>query len=629
MKMSKVKKNKPETIANRKLEAVCPMEVEMPIKVGNRSTGYVGDSYTRTYIVTKYPNQLDPMWFANLKLTGGVTSKFSLVRKDSPKFQRTLSQSTDEWVSQAEKEGGSAYSKNVATTNALDSSVLLNLSQKHNQASFDATLSFLVKGSTLEELELKSKALITTMSGNSFMIQPASLFAKEAYLTASPYGYLDPRIGEVWSLPMSARTLANAAPFSMSSINDGSGIILGQTTSGTAVVHNIFEFGYGRFDKRSNANVGILGKSGTGKSSTLKRMGIHWHDFGASLIISDPENEFRKMVKALGGQYLDCGNTGKHKINPLEVFIKKPRVKDDDDESNFIPLSKHLSMLRVFFELMIKADAHAHDILARELDEFYAAQGITVEQEDLSHIKEWKTLSDLHMHIQDSYIRRKGELTQYQCEHYARLIDALYSMTISEKGLMWDGQTTIKLDSRVICFGTNSLIDADRSLQAAQYLLINQLRWGRIMENDANGIRTIDIHDEAHREVDPHVIATGEFLKNIAKRIRKYNGSLWIATQETIDLLADDVKRVGEPILSAMTHKFIFHADGVEADKIAETYKFSGKVKEEMLSAGTGRCIFITGDQLVVMDVDRPPKLIPLLTTTEREKQLYKTKKAA
>jgi|GEM_PF-1549560 len=636
--MPKTKKS-PEIIAERSyddawIEGIAPVSAQVPIGAkGN--IGWVGDSYVQTLVFTKFPIDPGKLWLKDLDLKG-VTVNVSNKKKNPLAFNSLLSRSIDGWKHQFSGERTSAEGQLEASDNALKAQTLLALSRDGN-ATYDTVVTLLVRAESEKELKRRSKAVITSCSGAGFVVQPPWTFADKLFRHVSPFGFQDPRITQLFALPMSARTIAYSGLFSTPGINDGFGSLLGTTQQdgGSAVVFNSWLYGHGRWDDRHNANMVVFGNSGGGKSTFIK-IELENHVLaGCHAVITDPENEFRAIVKRLGGQYFDCGDSGKYKINPLEVFSKKQISLEDfdkadidieDDEASYMPLTRHMAFLDTFFKLLLKVTSHAHILLNNELRDFYHSQGVTEECTDLSHIEKWLILEDLLYQVEDSFNTKRaikdgpGMLEVNQREAYALLIDALRNLTHSQRGVMWNGETNIKLDNRVIAFGTNSLIDAPHEVMAAQYQLINQLKWGRLQRNRSLGIRTIDIHDEAHLEIDPRVPETAHALKNMAKRIRKYYGALWIASQSTIDFTDPEVARVGKAILNLMTNKFIFGAEGDEADSIAKLNQLSKREKDEILTAAQGKCIMISGNRRTMLYVSRPPHLIKYITTSEAEK---------
>ncbi|MHC3872443.1 VirB4 family type IV secretion system protein, partial [Streptococcus thermophilus] len=70
------------------------------------------------------------------------------------------------------------------------------------------------------------------------------------------------------------------------------------------------------------------------------------------LYIIDPENEYTKIVEALGGAVLHLTSNAKYKINPLQIFSEEI-LSADEAVMNFDLLVKDkIQRLKGFFEVL-------------------------------------------------------------------------------------------------------------------------------------------------------------------------------------------------------------------------------------------------------------------------------------
>ena len=66
----------------------------------------------------------------------------------------------------------------------------------------------------------------------------------------------------------------------------------------------------------------ILGTSGSGKSTAAKLMLRTHIRNGCQIVVIDPEDEYRELTRAFGGDSVDIGKGGQFGlINPLEIVI--------------------------------------------------------------------------------------------------------------------------------------------------------------------------------------------------------------------------------------------------------------------------------------------------------------------
>ena len=139
-----------------------------------------------------------------------------------------------------------------------------------------------------------------------------------------PKNNIEDRIGT----PIPAPTIAAMYPFIFDSIKDpGLSTLLGVDFSGGVILFNQFLYQVKKENNRNNANMIILGTSGSGKSTAAKlllRSNIRNNN---QIVVIDPEGELEEMTKMYGGDFIDLGKGGEFgMINPLEIVV------DSDDQ---------------------------------------------------------------------------------------------------------------------------------------------------------------------------------------------------------------------------------------------------------------------------------------------------------
>lgn len=150
---------------------------------------------------------------------------------------------------------------------------------------------------------------------------------------------------------MPTPTMAGMYPFVFDSIKDpGPSTLLGVDFSGGVVLFNQFLYQRRKEHNRNNANMIMLGTSGSGKSTAAKLLVRSAIRNGYQIVAIDPENELKEMVEAYGGSAIDLGKGGEFGlINPLEVLIDA-----DDDEIKqglgYTVLTKTLQFLKAFMK---------------------------------------------------------------------------------------------------------------------------------------------------------------------------------------------------------------------------------------------------------------------------------------
>ena len=105
------------------------------------------------------------------------------------------------------------------------------------------------------------------------------------------------------------------------------------------------------------------------------------------------------------------------------------------------------------------------------------------------------------------------------------------------------------------------------------YFNILSLCWDYISANRAEPI--ILFLDEGHIALDPRLPEVGLYLRNLAKRIRKYEGGLWFCSQSSADMLHDSIRMSGQAIVDNAAYKILFHCDAKNLQDTVDLFQLT------------------------------------------------------
>ena len=183
---------------------------------------------------------------------------------------------------------------------------------------------------------------------------------------------------QVWR-NMDTSSLAMTFPFSTASLTRNEGILYGVNEhDGSLIIFDCFTL--------ENANSVILGKSGVGKSFLVKLEALRTLMMGTDVIIIDPENEYKKLADAVGGEFVEFSLSSQYKINPFDLATDNP----EPDELQNKLLDLHSLMRVIMGDLTPAQDA----LLDRSLVMTYQAKNIT--QDPSSFKNEPPLMEDLY-----------------------------------------------------------------------------------------------------------------------------------------------------------------------------------------------------------------------------------------
>ncbi|KKS27885.1 MAG: hypothetical protein UU86_C0015G0007 [candidate division WWE3 bacterium GW2011_GWC1_42_102] len=446
--------------------------------------------------------------------------------------------------------------------------------EKYFQFSFYITMS----AETPEELESITSKLESTLGALLLISKVASLQMEDAFQSSIPTG-LDKML---ITRNMDTTSLATTFPFTSSDLTMEEGIMYGiNRHNGSLVIFDRFSL--------ENANSVVFAKSGSGKSYFVKLEALRLLVFGAEVMIIDPEEEYRTLCEAVGGNYIDFSANSSHKINPFD--LSGVAVEGENE------LGQKLIGLITLLKLMLGGlTASEEAILDRALIETYRIKGITTDPDTQSGI-EPPVMEDLYKVLMGaSEPEAKG-----MAERLERFIKG--SMT----GI-FDSQSNINLDSKMTVFSTKNLEEALRPI--AFYLILDFV-WTRIRRDLKKRILIVEEAWYLLQNED-----SARFIYSIAKRARKYYLGLTTISQDVDDFLSSEY---GKAIVTNSSIQILLKQHPAGIDKVAETFYLSEGEKRLLLAAAVGEGLFFAGANHVAIKVMASEAEHKLITTNPEE----------
>ena len=348
-------------------------------------------------------------------------------------------------------------------------------------------------------------------------------------------------------------TLSASFPLTITYFNDETGYPLGiDMHTGLPIVFDMFY----RDITRPSSNLAVIASTGGGKSFTLKKIIVNEINRGNKVFIFDAEGEYKDMVVKNNGEYIDLYSKSGGIINPLQVRFLPSDVEEIDNKdvntlnSEDCPLSKHLSYLETFIKCAFEEIKENEVVILLDMiEKLYNRFGITKN----TKISKLKQLENTDYPIFDDLISfvsdyRKMLVNNEQIKILDSVETLLYRFKIGIDYMLFNGYTSVNLNSNLIAFSVKDLLYS-KNKRIITTQLVNLLTYlnniivgNRIYnENNKNENQNIAvIVDEFHlylKNTTSEVILTFE---QIARRIRKYNGSFVPATQSIHDFIGDD-----------------------------------------------------------------------------------------
>ncbi len=539
----------------------------------------IGATYWRTLFVVGYPRYVQANWLSPLI-----------------NFEHTLEISMYEYPVEAKgvlddlkrkiTEMEATISSDIQHGHVLDPTVEAALEDaqvlqeelvKGQERFFQFGLYVSIPAENLEELNTISKQVESTMGALLLVPKHATLQMEEAFKTTLPQATDHLYI----TRNMDTTSLATTFPFISSSLTSSTGIMYGiNEHNGSLVIFDRFS--------QENANSVIFAKSGAGKSYMVKLEALRSLMFGTEIIVIDPEEEYKNLCQAIGGEYISFDFDSPVKINPFDL---SGVYEEGENELGLKILSLH-----GFFKVIMGTLTPTEDaILDKALVSAYKSKGIT--PEPATQKNEPPLMEDLYK----AFLGMEEEAAK-------GLADRLEKFVKGSLIGIFNQHSNLDIRNTFTVFSIKNMEEALRPI--AIYLILDFI-WTRI-KNDIK--KRILIVDEAWYMMQHPDSAT--FLYSIAKRARKYYLGLSTISQDVEDFLNTDY---GKAIVTNSSIQILMKQSPAAIDKLTDVFYLTEGERHLLLAADVGEGIFFAGPNHVAIRVIASPDEHALVTTNPEE----------
>ena len=411
-----------------------------------------------------------------------------------------------------------------------------------------------------------------------------------------PKNNIEDRIGT----PIPAPTIAAMYPFIFDSIKDpGLSTLLGVDFSGGVILFNQFLYQVKKENNRNNANMIILGTSGSGKSTAAKlllRSNIRNNN---QIVVIDPEGELEEMTKMYGGDFIDLGKGGEFgMINPLEIVV------DSDDQEiaqglGYTVLTRTIQTVKAFlkyYDPTIEEDVI--NLFSEVLQDTYKRYGIDFN----SNFTQFK--SNQYPTFDDVYATIRGRLMSMTEKTRERDVMEFLELKIrplvKELRYYFTGHTTIAPKSDFIVFNIKELMNSDTNIRNALFFNVLKYAWGLTLDASIN---TILMVDEAHVLLSGSNVLGADFLAQVQRRARKYNTGTIIITQQPSDFSDERVITQGKAIFDNASYYLVMGLKKQAAEDLAKLIDLNENEKESIKKYSQGEALFVCGSRRMRINI--------------------------
>ena len=558
----------------------------------------ISDKYCAILTIISYPKAINEGFLANITQLSGV----KVCIKHIPIAFSVLSKMLNKEIADMKAKYADENDRTIQERIRQDYESIENFISMLTATQariFDFQMHLLISADSHEELENKKvqvKNYLDAMGMKGLVLRYEQQKILESMLPIFEKNDIEDRIGT----PIPSVSMAAMYPFVFDSIKDpGLSCLLGVDYSGGVILFNQFLYQTKKEFNRNNANMIILGTSGSGKSTAAKVLLRTNIRNGHKIVAIDPEGELEEMTKLYGGDFIDLGRGGDFgMINPLEVVL------DADEEEmqegmGYAILTRTVQTLKAFMKY------YSPDIEEDVLTLFSEMVLETYKRYKIDYNTDFtKILAHDYPTFDDVYATIKGKLfTMTDHTHEKDIMERLelkIRPLTNELRYYFTGKTTIDTDADFIVFNIREIMNADNNIRNALFFNILKYAWGLTLDRDIN---TILMVDEAHMLLADQNTLGAEFLARIQRRSRKYNTGTIIITQQPTDFAAPNVLVHGKAIFDNASYYLVMGLKKQAVEDLSRLIDLNDQEKDSIKRYSQGQALFVCGNRRMRINV--------------------------
>lgn len=569
----------------------------------NPSDFFISDKYATLLTVVSYPKFISPGYLSTLTTMAGI----KVVIKHIPVPFSTISKMLNKQIAELKANYQNEKDRTIQERIRIDYESLeyfVSMLASSQSRIFDFQMHIMVTANTKEELETKKtnvKNYLDAMELRAVSLRFEQEKVLKSILPIFPKQDIEDRIGT----PIPSITMAAMYPFIFDSIKDpGLSTLLGVDFSGGVILFNQFLYKIKKENNRNNANMILLGTSGSGKSTAAKLLLRGHIRNGCQIVAIDPEDEIGEMARTYGGDTIDLGKGGEYgMINPLQIVIDA-----DEDEIKqglgYTVLTRTLQFLKAFmkyYDPSIEEDVLT--LFTEVVQATYKRFGIDFDKDFYNYgPNDYPTFSDVYETIK-AILMSMPEHT-HERDIMERLELKIRPFT-NELKYYFNGHTTIQHDSDFIVFNIKELMNTESNIKNALFFNILKYAWGLCLDKDVD---TVFMIDEAHVLLGDHNALGADFLAQVQRRARKYNTGSIIITQQPSDFAAPEVLMQGKAIFDNASYYLVMGLKKQAVEDLSKLIDLNDNEAESIKQYSQGEALFVCGNRRMRMSVVVTPE---------------------
>ncbi|MFI6396177.1 VirB4 family type IV secretion system protein [Nonomuraea sp. NPDC050540] len=521
-----------------------------------------------SFAVTGYPREVGAGWLEPLLTYPGhldVSLHIEPIPQQVAAMRLRRQLARLESASRADAQHGRLqdFAAEAAADDATD--LADSLARGHGRL-FKVGLYLTIHACTTAELAAEVERVRALTSSLLLDAQPATFRALQGWTTTLPLGV--DSLGMTRTFDTTA--LAAAFPFTSPDLTTEVGetsVLYGLSATGSGVVL------WDRYGQ-DNHNSVVLARSGAGKSYFTKLETLRLLYQGVEVAVVDPEDEYARLARAVGGTCLHLGAAGV-RWNPFDL----PASHGPRDDV----LSRRAMFLQTLIATMLGAQltAQTRATLDSAILATYQAAGIT--RDPATWTRPAPLLADLVTTLTETGGGGGGDSANAAGAELAAQLAPYVSGSYRE---LFDGPTTTQPSGHLTVF---SLRDLPEEMKAVGTLLALDAIWRRVA-NPRDRRKRLVVVDEAWLLMKEPEGA--RFLFRMAKAARKHWAGLAVITQDAADLLGSEL---GQAIVANAANQILLRQAPQAIGAVGDAFDLTDGERQFLLTAERGEALLVAG----------------------------------
>ena len=571
--------------------------------------------FSRTFYVTTLPRQATfPYFLSNIYDFGDVNTSVYINPISEVTSQNDLNRTIVEIQSErfVAQDRGDINRESVLSVKQAEAEQLRDQIAAGYNKLFEATIIATLFAYSKDELDKLSELLSMEASKSMVGLKTAWAMQEEAYKSNMPLN--TNRVSRRHTFDRGS--MSTVFPFVNADAGHATGVPIGiNKQTGLPIIFDNFNH------SMTNYNMIIFGKTGSGKSVTIKTiMARSAVLMGVENLVLDAEGEYVAVADALRGINVTISPTSDTIIN---IFDLEPEIETDEItgrdvyklsvENKVEDVTQALTTMARGVSKSEEVTELTRQIISEIVAEEYKERGFNENYESLfvdnnsiagkisRQKKEMPTISSWYERLE---VKAKENTNETYTFHYNYLLKVMKQYCRKFNGQMayFDGQSTFELNDGSLFINIDiSGLEERFARPLAQQILMSWI-WEKYVkknsEDKTKARKKRVLVDEAWMMLDyPEAIS---FLNTMARRARKRNVSLTVVSQKFQDFYD---KKEAQAILTSAETKLFLAQDKSEVDQVREVFKLSEGERDFLLTCGRGEGLLKIGYDSAIISI--------------------------